>query len=277
MITFIILHYNNLDDTKECIDSIRKNVSNAKIVIVSNSLDNEKLGILEKKVDKIIYNNQNLGFAKANNIGCKYARNQLNPDYIAVINNDTLILDNNFFRIIEKDYKKYKFDCLGPFIKTDGGDSVNPFHTYKTIDEVKSGIKNAKMWRKIYKNIILRNLYLFYRKAKYKNKKIDSLKNGTKFSKDVSLHGCFLIFSKKYFTRYDDVFFNETFLYHEEEFLEYRRSKDNLVFIYDPDLKIFHKEGASLQQTNMSNYKKQIFRYSEIIKSLELLLDIMLK
>lgn len=277
MIAFVILHYNNLNDTTECVDSIRKNVSNAKIVIVSNSSDNEKLRVLEKKVNKIIYNNQNLGFAKANNIGCKYARDKFSPDYIAVINNDTLILDNKFSEIIEKDYKKYKFDCLGPFIETNGGDSVNPFHTYKTISEVKNGIKNAKMWRLIYKNTVLRNFYSFYRRIKYKNKKPNSLKNGTQFSKDVSLHGCFLIFSKKYFKKYDDVFFNETFLYHEEEFLEYRRSKDNLLFIYDPNLKIFHKEGASLQQTNMSNYKKQIFRYSEIIKSLELLLDVMVR
>lgn len=275
MIAFVILHYNNLNDTIECVDSIEKNVSNAKIVIVSNSLDNERLQVLEKRVDKIIYNNQNLGFAKANNIGCRYARDAFNPDFIAVINNDTLILDSKFSKIVDNNYKKYNFDCLGPFIKTNGGDSVNPFYAYKTIAEVKNAIRNAKMWKGIYQNVIFRNLYLFYRKLKYKNSEPESLKNGTTFCKDVSLHGCFLIFSKKYFIRYDDVFYNDTFLYHEEEFLEHRRSRDNLLFIYDPDLKIFHKEGASLQQTNMSNYKKQVFRYSEIIKSLEMLLDVM--
>lgn len=276
MIAFVILHYNNLKDTIECVDSIEENVSSAKIVIVSNSFDNDKLKILEKRVDKIIYNNQNLGFAKANNIGCRYAREIFNPDFIAVINNDTLILDSNFSKMIENDYKKYNFDCLGPFIKTDGGDSVNPFCTYKTVDEVKKAIKNAKMWCFIYKVSLFRCLYHFYRKVKYHNRKPTSLKNGNIFCIDVSLHGCFLVFSKKYFSKYRDVFFNGTFLYHEEEFLEYRRSSDNLLFIYDPDLKIFHKEGASLAQTSLSNHKKQIFRYGEIIKSLELLLDVII-
>ena len=116
MITFVILHYNNLNDTALCVDSIKKNVSDAKIVVVSNSLDNDRLKVLEKKVDKIIYNNDNLGFAKANNIGCKYARDIFNPDFIAVINNDTLILDKDFFKIVQGDYKKYNFDCLGPVI-----------------------------------------------------------------------------------------------------------------------------------------------------------------
>ena len=275
MIAFVILHYNNLKDTVECVNSIIKNVSLQKIVIVSNSLDNDQLVGLEKKVDKIIYNNDNLGFAKANNIGARYARDKFNPDFIAVINNDTLILDNKFSKIIIADYNRYKFDCLGPFIETNGGDSVNPFHTYKTVDDVRRALKSAKLWRIIYKNVILRSLYLCYRKIKYKNRKPVHLKNGKNFCKDVSLHGCFLIFSRKYFMKYDDVFFNETFLYHEEEFLEYRRNKDNLSFIYDPDLKIFHKEGAALKQTSLSNYKKQVFRYSEIIKSLELLLHVM--
>lgn len=274
MIVFVILHYNNLDDTTECVDSIRKNVSSSKIIIVSNSLDNDKLAILEKSVDKIIYNNDNLGFAKANNIGTRYARDNFNPDFIAVINNDTLILDKNFSKIVDRDYKKYNFDCLGPFIETDGGDSVNPFCTYKTAREVKQAIKNAKMWRMVYGSSILRNFYAFYRKVKYHNRKLKSLENGTKLCINVSLHGCFLIFSKKYFEKYDDVFFNETFLYHEEEFLEYRRNKDNLSFIYDPELKVFHKEGASLALASLSNHKKQIFRYNEIIKSLELFLNV---
>ena len=39
--------------------------------------------------------------------------------------------------------------------------------------------------------------------------------------------------------------------------------------MYDPNLKVFHKEGASLNQAYQRNYKKVIFRNQERMKSLE--------
>ena len=78
-----------------------------------------------------------------------------------------------------------------------------------------------------------------------------------------------MIFSKKYYKKYKDCFYNGTFLYHEEEFLEYRRKKDSLKFVYNPEIEIFHKEGSSLNFNYSDNlYKKLIFREENIIKSL---------
>ena len=95
--------------------------------------------------------------------------------------------------------------------------------------------------------------------------------NGLKREYNVALHGCFLIFSKRYYKKYKDIFFNETFLYHEEEFIYQRIVKDKLISIYDPKLKVFHKEGASLNSTIKEEYPKLIFKNKEILKSLELL------
>lgn len=47
--------------------------------------------------------------------------------------------------------------------------------------------------------------------------------------------------------------------------------KDNLVSIYDPKLKIFHKEGSSLNKSGNKRLAK-LFKTKEKIKSLELLL-----
>ena len=77
--------------------------------------------------------------------------------------------------------------------------------------------------------------------------------------------------NKKYYHKYKDIFYTGTFLYHEEEFLDYRRKRDKLITYYDADLEVFHKEGSSLNYTFFNNYDKLIFRNKEIIKSLELL------
>lgn len=273
MVAFIILHYKNIKDTLECMESIKKiSNNNTKIIVVNNDSDDCDVHLIKKYTNDIIISKENLGFAKGNNLGCSYAIKKYKPDFLIVINNDTIINQKDFIKDIYKDYDKYKFDILGPKIITNGGESVNPFPVYKTIEEINHNISKNKKLIKIYSNVVLRNLLGIYFKIKGLFRKKRHCINGKDFEKDIALHGCALIFSKKYYKNYDNVFFPRTFLYHEEEFLEYRRQKDKLTTIYDPNLEIFHKEGASLnKQFTDDEYDKLIFKSKEIIKSLELL------
>ena len=271
MIAFIILNYKNLKDTIECIESIQKQETDkeVKIIVVDNhTLTEKEENKLQKYNIDLIKLDENMGFAKANNIGCKYAIKNYKPDYLVVSNNDIVIRQKGF---IEKIYAEEKFDILGPMILTKHGQSVNPFPVYKTLEEVEKQIEKTKKLIKIYQSIILRNLLKIYIKLKSKIKGERLVTNGVKKEYTVALHGCFLIFSKRYYKKYKDVFYNETFLYHEEEFLYQRIIKDKLISIYDPKLKVFHKEGASLDSTIKEEYPKLIFKNKEILKSLELL------
>jgi len=59
----------------------------------------------------IIKNERNYGFAEGNNIGMRYALKALNPDYILLLNNDTVV-DNAFLGElvnVAKSYKKMVF------------------------------------------------------------------------------------------------------------------------------------------------------------------------
>lgn len=273
MIGFVILHYKNLNDTLEAIASIRKNTSKKnKIIVVDNaSLNSNDAKVLSKRCDELIINSENLGFAKANNIGCKKAIEKYSPDFLCVINNDILICQKHFDEKIRRLYEETSFDILGPKILTDGGDSVNPFPVYQTDDEVIHAIKNAKMWIHIYRNPQLRYLYRFYKKIKPSKKQV--FQNGKKRTFQVGLHGCALVFSKKYYQKYADVFYPDTFLYHEEEFLYERAKRDQLIMMYDPEIEVFHKEGASLDKSFSVPEEKMIFRYTEMIRSLEKLLE----
>ncbi len=269
MMVFVILHYNNIKETMECVDSLEK--FKQKIVVVSNSKDYDNLKKIEKRVDKVIINEENIGFAKANNIGCKYAIEKFKPDFLCVINNDIVIDQKDFLEKVEKLYEKYQFDVLGPKILPDDLPSVNPFPVYDTLEKIEDRIKYTKKLIKIYNNVILRNLLSCYILIKSKLKKTSKPVNGDKDELGVALHGCALIFSKKYYEKYETVFYDETFLYHEEEFLYYRCKHDNLTFLYSPEVELIHKEGRSLDNSFNNNYKKLIFKNKEILKSLQLL------
>lgn len=276
MMTFVILHYNNIDETMKCLDSLEK--FNSNIVVVSNSKDYDNLKMIEKRVSKVIINEENIGFAKANNIGCKYAIEHFQPDFLCVINNDVIIEQKDFITQVEKLYKKYKFDILGPKILPEESDSCNPFYAYKTLDEVRARIKYTEKLIKIYQNKFLRLLLNIYLKVKAPFRKEKKTTNGSSDQLNVALHGCALIFSKKYYKKYNDVFYNGTFLFHEEEFLALRAKENNLVTLYSPKIELYHKEGSSLaKKFQKQKYDSLIFRNKEILKSLKLLEKEMLK
>ena len=88
-IAFVILHYKNLKDTIECIESIQKidAKNETKIIVVDNhSLDKSEEKILRKYTIDLILLKENMGFAKGNNAGCKFAIEKYNPDFLCVIN-----------------------------------------------------------------------------------------------------------------------------------------------------------------------------------------------
>lgn len=275
MISFVILNYKSTKDTIECIESIKKLDGEYSIIVVdNNTLKADEIKLIKEYTKDLILLNDNLGFAKGNNEGCKYAMKKYKPDYLCVINSDIVINQKDFIAEIDKLYKKYKFDILGPKILPDDSDSCNPFPVYKTLEEVESKIKYHKKLIKIYSNCVLRFLLKIYTS---RPKKVNKPVNGLKDEIGVGLHGCALIFSKKYYKKYNDIFYPETFLFHEEEFLYLRSVEDKLVTLYSPKIELIHKEGQSLDKEFKEDYKKLVFRNKEILKSLELLKKEMIK
>ena len=121
-ISFIILNWNGLEDTIECLNSVYQiTYSNFDVVIVDNgSIDNSVEKIKEwansnSKISiSIIKNDKNYGFAQGNNIGIRYALESLNPDYVLLLNNDTVV-DKEFLTTIIKTAKNdEKIGIIGP-------------------------------------------------------------------------------------------------------------------------------------------------------------------
>lgn len=275
MFSFVILHYKNTKDTIECLQSIKDtfNKKDYNIVVVDNhTLQTEEIAPIKEFTKHIILLEENVGFAKANNIGCTYAIEHFKSDFLVVINNDVLITQPDFFDIIQDTYNKYQFDLLGPWIDSPTNESCNPFPVIYGKQKVQKRIAYYKNLIHIYKSplrYILLEGYIFVKRLFKKTKRIE---NGTTLQQHIALHGCAIIFSKKYYTKYDTVFYDETFLFHEEEFLYNRICKDDLVSVYNPNLKVFHKEGSSLKGSIKKERSRKLFKTEEKLKSMELLL-----
>ena len=96
----IIINYNGNTDTIECLDSINTlygNIPGIKVFLIDNN-STEKIDkeILENYIYEIIYIQceKNEGFARGNNIGIKAAL-RTGCEYIALINNDTVFVDDS--------------------------------------------------------------------------------------------------------------------------------------------------------------------------------------
>ncbi len=97
LVSIIIPVFNQLKLTHACIKSILQNTMypNYEIIVVDNgsidgTTDYLKLLVQKKKNIKLITNNENLGFAKANNLGVKIAKGK----YLLLLNNDTKVQPN---------------------------------------------------------------------------------------------------------------------------------------------------------------------------------------
>jgi len=112
-VSFIILSYNLLEDTKNCVESIRATVPEMarEIVIVDNASTDGSVEWLKTQEDIVLKaNNENAGFPKGCNQGVAIA----NPDNdIFLLNNDTLMTPNALFWLRMGLYESEKYGTTG--------------------------------------------------------------------------------------------------------------------------------------------------------------------
>lgn len=270
---YVILHYFSANDTISCVNSILDNVSDNKndskyIIIVDNNSPNDSFNEVKRALgDKknIIYikSEENLGFAKGNNLGFMYAKEKIFPDFIIVINNDTEIHQESFQNVIVEKYERYSFYILGPDIVTLDGFHQNPGEKQSWS---KAELREFRIKRR------LENFLLHLKLDKIRERLVKPKANiYHKFSikHDVDntiLHGACLIFSKDYITQFNG-FYDKTFMYMEEDILKLMSNYYNYLMLYTPDIKIFHKEEAASKLIYSSDSKRLIQKNKMLIES----------
>ena len=96
-ICFVILNYKAYEEALACAESVlaTQTWEDMKIVIVDNGSQNGSVEQLGEHFDDeprvhVIAADENLGFAKGNNLGIRYAREQFDSDFIVAANSDIL-------------------------------------------------------------------------------------------------------------------------------------------------------------------------------------------
>lgn len=274
---FVILHYQNIDDTTNCIDSIKRlnglNDENYKIVLVDNKSPNNTGTELENKfkndenVDVILLD-KNYGFSKANNIAFQKAK-EYNPQAVLVLNNDILFEDEKFILKLD-DVLTENYDIVCPDIINLKGEHQNPLR----IDEMP--IKKA------YKNMVYESIFTIFmnipgirkvvleKRAKRENawfekyytenKKIDS--------KTFVPFGAFIIYMNNWLKNENVAFVSDTFMYMEEDMLNVYIKEKGYNMLFDKKLKVKHLEGQSTKKVSKNEYKIVKFRSKNRAKAL---------
>lgn len=275
-IVFVVLHYTAVNATLECVASIRSciDTDSYRIVIVDNCSPDNSWEVLndEYKADNdviLLHTEENLGFARGNNVGFRFAKENLSPRFIVLLNNDILLFQTDMYRKIADKYDKNGFAVMGPMIVTGDGKIISSpqRRNLMTREQAENGIKRYKRYLKLNK-IGCDNIYkkLISKIRPYKppftvRERIDEIEN-------VALHGSFLFFSEKYIEKFDGLD-GRTFLYMEEDILFLHCKKNNLKTLYSPDLAVYHMEDASTNNVHKRSGKKNAFIYRNCIDSLK--------
>ena len=94
-VSIVILNWNGLDDTVECLESLKKlTYPNYKVIVVDNGSKGNDAQVLEDKFGDYIHlikNDKNYGYAGGNNIGIRYVLSNFPTDYFLLLNNDTVV------------------------------------------------------------------------------------------------------------------------------------------------------------------------------------------
>ena len=144
----VVLNYRTYNDTIECVESLkRQTYNNKEIIIVENGSGNSSEKVLKEKYNNdpqitLLLSKENLGFAKGNNIGIKYAKEKLNCDYVFVLNSDTIVPDGVFCEIIKVPCEK--IGVISPKVADPEGNLLSPSENSNDI------YRRIKYSRKIY-------------------------------------------------------------------------------------------------------------------------------
>lgn len=126
LISIVIVTYNNLTYTKACLESIEifTEYPNYEVIIVDNNSTDGSQAFLQdftisKKHYSLILNQDNLGFAAANNQGLRIAKGE----YMVLLNNDTYVT-TGWLGTLYRYFKRYPaLGLLGPITNNIGNEA----------------------------------------------------------------------------------------------------------------------------------------------------------
>lgn len=304
-ISFVILNYKAYEEAIACAESVLVTQAweDIKIVIVDNGSKNGSAEQLQEHFNDeprvhVIAADENLGFAKGNNLGIRYAREQFDPDFIVAANSD-ILFEEEICERLAGIYDGRPYAILG-------GDIVDATRTQHFNPVARERRYTLNYMRKQVfvswaKSVMFRLIKVFHLKGAVAGHYGVSVQDGgmgegeegkkaatrevdgkavaadnrvEEEMEGVLLHGCCLVFSRDFFAEFEG-FWEGTFLYAEEEILYYLAMKKGLRVLYSPKVTCMHKEAVTTNTLYRDFCDAKIFYFSNITKSYRRFLKLM--
>jgi len=226
-VTTIILNWNGIADTLECVESVRNlDYPDMRIVVVDNGSTDDSTTVLRNRYPSItlLESERNLGFTGGNNLGIAKAL-EMGTDYVWLLNNDTVVEKDALKELVKGISESTEIGLASPFI-----------HFYDAPGEVQ-----------------FRGSYI-----DWKRRRIVKLENGGTIPQgrvSVSLWGTALLIRREVLERVG--LLNEKyFAYHEDEDYSMRVARAGYRAVVVPEARVFHKNSRS---TGNNDAPMQVF------------------
>ena len=215
--SIIIVTWNTARITEKCVKTINKYLPGQEIIVIDNDSQDNTIELLSKYENvKIIKNDSNLGFAKANNIGFR----QANSDYVLFMNSDIELIDKSLLKMINYLDKHRNIGIIGPkFLNPDKSPQASVFPP----QIINNAFKEFWLGQKTYSKYIPTNK---------KAVKVNAISGGC-LAVNKDLFKKLGLWSEKYFFYFEDMDLCRQVKKHNKD-----------VYFY-PQAKVIHRHGAS--------------------------------
>lgn len=240
-VSVIIVNYNTLALTQQCVNSIFEKTSGLdyEVIIVDNgSTDGSKDVLSVDSRIHYIYSDDNLGFGRANNLGAEQAKGH----YLFFLNSDTYLVNNAIYllweEIMRMNQKNAKVACAGCMLTDERGDLV---HSYANFPSKFHSLMGATIYPVLWK------LHL-----------ISHIPTTSNYDEALHQESCFEVpyvtgadlMVKKIVADQLGLFDPDFFMYFEETEMQYRYKEAGYSSIVCREPKIVHLEGKSNRKSS---------------------------
>ncbi len=243
-LSIIIVNYNVKYFLEQCLLSVQKAIQYLKnqepsfeteVIVVDNNSVDSSVEMLKSRFPWVqcIFNNENLGYARANNQGLKIARGE----YVLLLNPDTVIQENTLFKIIS--FADSKPDLGGLGVKMLDGSG-------KFLPESKRGLPTpmAALFK-------ITGLSRLFPKSRFFGRYHLRYLDENQIHEVEILSGAFMLLRKKALEKtglLDESFF----MYGEDIDISYRILKAGFKNYYYPETQIIHYKGESTKKGSLN-------------------------
>lgn len=251
-LSIIIINYNTLSLTKQCIASVFKYCDEAlfELIVVDNASTKEDPTTLiqEFPAIKLIRNNSNNGFAGGNNLGIAHA----SSPYILLLNSDTYFIEESIKKALQTLQENPKIGVVGVQLVYENG-------TYQN---------NARSFRSITKEILEINRYLLAF-LPYKIRSQFMLNQFFKGDYNTAcdwVSGAYFMFRKKNLDAFTKHQLDERFFMYGEDHLwcyQFNKAGFSTYFLTSP--KVVHIANASTDSTKLKQLQTTMLQHELII------------